>query len=363
MKVLIDCRYVRVGHHDGISRFTASLVAALAARELPDLRLELLISDERQLTKLPELPWHRIPSPTSPGEPFVARHVNRLEPDVVYTPMQTMGSLGRRYRFVSTLHDLIYYAHPTPPRDLPWFVRVAWRLYHRAWWPQRLLLNGADLVVTVSETTKRLMREHRLTRRDIVVVPNASDLPPRVERDRPTDGVLVYMGSFMPYKDVDTVVRAMRELPGHELHLLSRIAPAERDRLLALAPEARIVVHDGVTDDEYRALLARATALVSASRDEGFGIPLVEAMGHGTPVVVTDIPIFREIGGSAAAFFPAGDAHALAARIRELDADWPARSAASRARAEFYDWDRSADILLDVLRKVSARPAPRRARR
>ena len=80
---------------------------------------------------------------------------------------------------------------------------------------------------------------------------------------------------------------------------MSRITDAERARLTALAPAARLVFHDGATDETYRELLRGATALVTASRDEGFGIPLVEAMGLGTPVVVSDIPVFREVGGDA----------------------------------------------------------------
>ena len=197
MRIVVDCRYVRFPRHDGISRFTAGIVDALRPLLGEGESLELLISDERQLAMLPEgIPWHRVSGPTSAREPFVARQVNRLEPDVVFSPMQTMGTLGRRYPLVITLHDLIYYAHPTPPRDLPWPVRLGWRLYHRAWWPQRLLLNRADAVVTVSETTRALMLDHRLTRRAITVVPNAAERPAGVEpRIRPEGIELLYMGS------------------------------------------------------------------------------------------------------------------------------------------------------------------------
>ena len=104
MKLVIDCRYVRTDHHDGISRYTAGLVGALAQLH----PLTMLISDERQLRLLPDLPRHRVSAPTSAAEPFVARQVNALAPDVVFSPMQTMGSWGRRYRLVLTVHDLIY---------------------------------------------------------------------------------------------------------------------------------------------------------------------------------------------------------------------------------------------------------------
>lgn len=357
MKVLFDCRYTRIGRHDGISRYTAGLVTALAKLH----PVTMLISDHRQLELLPDLPWELIPSPTSAGEPWVARTVNRLDPDIVFTPMQTMGGFGRKYRLVLTVHDLIYYRHPTPPRDLPAFVRGLWRLYHLAWWPQRLLLNRSDAVVTVSETTKGLIAEHRLTKRPVHVVPNAADMPElapgRAERPAAESKSLVYMGSFMPYKNVDTLVRAAALLPEYSLHLMSRVPDAERQRLTELAPGARLVFHDGASDEEYAETLAAATALVTASHDEGFGIPLVEAMTLGTPVVVSDIPIFREIGGEAALFFDADSAEQVAARVRQLEEDgvWATRSAAGRAQAQRYTWDGSAERLLTVLTSTASR--------
>jgi glycosyltransferase involved in cell wall biosynthesis len=358
MKIVFDCRYTRIGRHDGISRYTAGLVSALAKRHA----VTMLISDHRQLDMLPALPWELVSSPTSVREPWVAAQVNKLRPDVVFTPMQTMGGWGRRYRLVLTVHDLIYYRNRTPPRDLPAPIRLLWRLYHLAWWPQRMLLNRADAVVTVSQTTKQLIAEHKLTRRPVHVVPNAADLPAMPEsfvgaRNSPLRKTLVYMGSFMPYKNVETLVRAAALLPEYELHLMSRVTDAERARLMAVAPSARIVFHDGASDEEYAEALASATALVTASLDEGFGIPLVESMTFGTPVVVSDIPIFREIGGEAALYFAPERADELAGRIRQLESggEWAARSAASRAQAARFTWDASAEHLLTVLTAAVAR--------
>jgi glycosyltransferase involved in cell wall biosynthesis len=361
VNIVVDCRYVRTDHHDGISRYTAGVVEALAAKlDRTQNPVTMLISDERQLKLLPELPWSLASGPTSPRELFVARQVNKLAPDVVFTPMQTMGTLGRRYRLVKTLHDLIYYRNRTPPRDLPQFVRVLWRLYHLAWWPQRLLLNRADVVATVSETTRDLMREHHLTSKPIVIVGNAPDPSPRdssVARTMPARHELLYMGSFMPYKNVETLALALQQLPGYRLHLLSRITPADRDRLLSLAPDDTLVIHDGTSEDDYRALLRSATALVTTSLDEGFGLPLVEAMAEGTPVVVSDIPIFREIGGDAALYAPPTDPGAVASAIRRLEdpAEWSARSTASRAQAARFSWQNSADALITTLEDLVAR--------
>ena len=67
MKIVFDCRYTRIGRHDGISRYTAGLVTALAKLH----PVTMLISDHRQLEMLPDLPWELVSAPTSANEPFV----------------------------------------------------------------------------------------------------------------------------------------------------------------------------------------------------------------------------------------------------------------------------------------------------
>ncbi|ROQ40937.1 glycosyltransferase involved in cell wall biosynthesis [Frondihabitans sp. PhB188] len=350
MRIVVDCRYVRTGRHDGISRFTAGVVGELA--ELHDVTM--LVSDRRQLDKLPDAPHALVSAPTSPLEPLVALQVNRLRPDVVWTPMQTMGTLGRRYRLVKTLHDLIYYTNRTPPPEFAAPIRLLWRLYHLAWWPQRLLLNSADAVVTVSETTAREMADHRLTRRPVTVVANAADPQEPGRRNSPPTRDLVYMGSFMPYKNVVALARALSLLAGYRLHLMSRVSDAERLALEASAPEGSLVFHGGASDEEYRDTLLGATAVVTASKAEGFGIPVIEGMALGTPAVVSDIPIFREIGGDAALYFDPESPASIAAAVRRLEepGEWERRSAAGLAQASHYSWASSAAALLDVLERV-----------
>jgi glycosyltransferase involved in cell wall biosynthesis len=355
VKILIDARFTRTDHHDGISRYGASLIAATA--KVADV--SMLISDMRQLALLPDVPYTLINSPLSPLELFVARRINPLGADVVVCPMQTMGSWGRKYGLVLTLHDLIYYEHPTPPGFLPAPVRVLWRLYHKAFWPQRVLLNRADTVATISRTTEALMAKYRLTQRPVRIISNAPQ-PAQQPRDPAAgaDHSLVYMGSFMPYKNVETMVAGMSELPDFTLHLLSRITAERRAELeIMVPPGAKVVFHNGVTDDEYAVLLKRATALVSLSRAEGYGLPLVEAMALGTPVIASDIPIFREVGGDAATYVDSASPAEFAAAVQKLrdDAHWQQVSHRSVARAQQFSWDESAQQLVDVARDIMVR--------
>ena len=356
VKLVIDARYTRIAHHDGISRFTAGIIEA--ASGLADVTM--LINDERQLKMLPELPWLKISAPTSVLEPLVALQINKLQPDVVFSPMQTMGTLGRKFPVILTLHDLIYYAHPSAPKFLPAPIRWGWFLFHQVYWPQRLLLNRADAVATVSNTTAELMRRHRLTRRHIGLVSNApSGNPTPRDITVPPRKTLLYMGSFMGYKNVETLIAAMEFLPEYELHLLSGISEQRRDELRALIPAgAQVVFHGGVSEERYQQLLGECTALVTLSREEGYGLPLVEAMSVGTPVVITDMPIFREVAEDAALYVEADDARAFARQVQKLSdpSCWQDYSSRALERATQYSWARSARELMELARYAMEHP-------
>ncbi|WGD37273.1 glycosyltransferase family 1 protein [Lysinibacter sp. HNR] len=357
MKILFDARYIRTDFHDGISRYSASLGAALA-KITP---VTFLICDEGQRRSLPEgASVLKIHSPTSVREPFSARILNRYSPDVVFSPMQTIGSGGRTFKLILTLHDTIYYRHRTPPRNLSWPVRLGWRLFHLSYTPQRLTLNGADVVATVSETSKKDFLRMRLTKRPIIVVPNA----PQEHQEREVANAdhaprnLVYMGSFMPYKNVETLIRGMKFLPEHTLHLLSRISPERRRELERLVPTgSSVVFHNGVTDEEYEALLRDNAALVTASRDEGYGLPVAESLELGVPAVVSNLEIFREVGGDGALYFDPGNPANFAARVQLLDDPDTRKTLISRGLIHIkkFSWARSAEVLFSEIHRLAAK--------
>ncbi|CAB4907877.1 MAG: glycosyltransferase [Actinobacteria bacterium] len=358
MRIGFDARYIRWDEHDGISRFSVGLVSELAnlvSNEGGD-ELVIFVSDERQLALLPAVPHFMVSAPTSAREPWVAKQINRAECDIVFSPMQTMGSRGRTYKLILTVHDLIYYRHRTPPRQFSLPVRLLWRLYHLSWWPQRYLLNRADAVVTVSEVTARLIQKRRLTRHPVFVVPNAADAPSdsRPQPWRSRGKRALYMGSFMPYKNVDTLARAAAVKTDWEFHLLSKCDSHTQDRLRLLAGGGHLIFHDGTPEKQYRDLLSTSLALITASRDEGFGIPLIEAMSQGTPLVVSDIDIFHEVAGEAAVFVSPDDPQGFAQALGELAGEsyWSRASSAGLERSRAYSWEQSARLLFDVLKQT-----------
>ncbi|MFM6939649.1 MAG: glycosyltransferase, partial [Rhodoluna sp.] len=116
----------------------------------------------------------------------------------------------------------------------------------------------------------------------------------------------------------------------------------------------KVIFHNGVSEDEYHRALDQSVALVTASRDEGFGIPLIESMSRGVPVVVSDIDIFKEICGNVALFFDQEDPRDFADQVRKLESNpmWTDRSVQSRKHAEQFNWDRSAGDLIEMISKL-----------
>jgi glycosyltransferase involved in cell wall biosynthesis len=319
MKLLFDARYIRTDFHDGISRYSAELAQATADQHSDTT---FIICHDDQLKFLPAgAKAVMLHEPTSWREPFSAFYLNKFTPDVVFSPMQTIGTIGRKFKLILTLHDMIYYRHRTPPRNLPWLIRAGWWLYHASYTPQRLTLNAANIVATVSKTSKRDIEAAHLTKRPVIVVPNApqklAELLPARSKHTAAPTELIYMGSFMPYKNVETLIEGLAFLSGnYTLHLLSRIKPDRQKELERhISPGTKVIFHNGVSDAQYAELLSHDALLVTASFDEGYGLPIAEALALGTPAVVSDLTIFREVAGKGALYFNPHDPQSFAKHV------------------------------------------------
>ena len=192
-------------------------------------------------------------------------------------------------------------------------------------------------VVTVTNAVKQEI-ETTLGARDIIVTPNGVD--PRFTPDgrRAPGEYFLFVGNDKPHKNVATLVKA------HERARLSS------GLVLAGAPfsqyRTRATLAGFVDDDQLAALYRGAIALVTPSIEEGFGLPAVEAMACGTPVITSNAPALVEITGDAALHVDARDAGAIAnAMIRIANDETLRGELASRgvARAGQFTWRRCAE--------------------
>lgn len=363
MKVVYDARWLRVDNlFDGISRYSHELGRAMSRH--PGLELVWLISDERQLALLPERDFILANAPTDiVREMGLPQLLNKNRPDIVYSPFFLMGTAGREYRQVLTIHDLIYFHHRTPPQYVPQAARVAWRIFYSAKWPMRKVLDQADIVATVSDTAKQGLLDWHMTKRPIVTVSNAvsHEVTPKPAEHHESRDIL-YMGAFTPYKNVELLIDAIALLETERLHLLSPMPPSRRKVLAGRIRDRgvtdRVVIHNGVTDEVYRTLLHQCRCLITASRLEGFGLPIIEAQQQAVPVACSRIPIFQEVTGDSALFFSPDDPQECAAAIRAFGDAGISRTfiAKGLANAARFTWDASAAAAADICARLMSHP-------
>ena len=224
-------------------------------------------------------------------------------------------------------------------------------------------LRRSAVVVCDSEASRAEIVEQRIVRPDrTLVVPLGVDpmfdTTPDAESDRAAEALtgppgtcdLLHVGSTIPRKGIDTL-----------LQVLARVSTVRRDAMLwrvggaftrsqaALVEQLelghRIRVLPFVTPNVLAALYRRASLVLLPSHREGFGLPVAEALGCGTPVIASDIPVLRELGGSTVEYCAPGDSAAWSARILKLLQErdinphaWAERCAAGRTRAARYTW-------------------------
>jgi len=231
-------------------------------------------------------------------------------------------------------------------------------------------------VITPSRHTARLVTEQLSVPADQVYVcsPGAPTWPTLgAEPRRPTDGYILFVGTLEPRKNVGVLLDAYARLATRSatvprLVLAGAAVPAADAWLTRLAhpPFSGRVTHLGyVPDAERERLYAGARLLVLPSLDEGFGLPVLEAMAAGVPVVASTRGALPEVVGDAGVLVDALDADALAAAIERLiaDAAWAAdRARTGLARAGAYTWRAAAIRLREayvdaVARRCGATPA------
>lgn len=355
MRVLLDYR-AALRERSGVGEYTHQLARALLHSGGAGPHVDLTIFSSSRKDRLgadPELAgaarvdrqipvrvlnyaWHRLGWPA-------AETLAGADFDVVHS-MHPLLMPSRRAAQVVTIHDVNFLRYPERTRaevrrDYPALARAH---AHRA-----------DRVVVVSqftagEVTERLgLPPERMS----ICSPGGPDWSPRAQA--PKDGYVLFFGTLEPRKNVGALLDAYeslaatrRDLP--QLVLAGKATEQSGPWLerIQRAPLSRLVRHLGYIDPAARRdLYAGATMLVQPSFEEGFGLPVLEAMTVGVPVVAARAGALPEVGGDAVLLADPNDPASIAAQIeRLLDDPALAEGCVTRgfARAGHYSWNRTA---------------------
>ncbi len=373
MRVAIDARYVRE-KPSGIGTYVQALVE----------RIPSAAPEDHFLFWAHPLAWHPLsaapntsevvvrPGPNSPLPIWwPSRYASFAGIDVFHSPH---NMLPRRVpcATVVTVHDVM--AIERPGLHLHGLERLVKQTYYPgAVW--RALRQATHIIAPSRAVADRIIDLHPEAARRLSVIGEAADsvFTPAADRlhasrraaalvglDRP---FLLVVGANSAYKRHADAVRAFAaSVPAPWLLVLVQRQGASL-RLARLARELgvadRVRWLPRVQRADIVTLMQSAGALIQPSIYEGFGLPLVEAMACGCPIVATDIPVFREVAGDAAAFAPPQDVPHLGAILRDVVQSAERRcemAAAGLDRSRHFSWARCAAETLDVYRLAAECP-------
>ncbi|WP_018682364.1 glycosyltransferase family 4 protein [Actinokineospora enzanensis] len=356
IRVLIDGTPL-LGNRTGIGRYTAALAEELASSSHVDMRaVAFTLRGWRALRRV--LP-HGV---RARGIPSPARLLRQAWLRAPFPPVELFAGLtdvvhgtnfvlpaARRAAGVLTVHDLDFLDYPEElsrfDTRLPELVTVSAQRAGIVCTPTRAVADRVVERLGVSDDKVRVtplgVDPAWFTAR-----PPNEDTAARLHLP---GQYILFVGAAGPRKALDWLLKAHAATPS--LPPLVLTGPGH------VAGGGRVRATGYLTEADLRSVVAGASALALPSRDEGFGLPVLEAMACDVPVVCTDVPALREVSGGHAHLVPFGDTAALAdALVKALEHPLePATSSERRAHAATHTWRRCAELTVSAYRAAAGR--------
>lgn len=343
--------------HSGIGRYTQELYRRLADR----ISVQLTTQIDPSLIRYSSF-FHNLPL-----------GIRARRPGSIVHFVEDLGSSQMLWNpvipAVATSHDLgmlVWPPEATMHRPLDRFI----------WYLSYLALRRMDAVITVSEFSRRMVIEHlNIPPSRVFAIHSGIDTgrfrPIPDARERLTsryalphgsqDRYLLYVGTEIPRKNLKTIFQTLERLPPNVRLLKAGAAghPRFREATLraidASGVNDRVILLDDISDEELALAYSAADVYICCSMLEGFGLPILEAMASGTPVVCSDVTSLPEIAGDAAILVPPEDDQGFAAAVASILDDEGLRSRAvtlGLERARHFSWDKTANEVVSVYERV-----------
>lgn len=280
--------------------------------------------------------------------------IEKYDIDVFYSADNFL-SLRSEVPTLLVIHDLAYLHYPE-------HIRWAHRKYYRHFTPR--FLNKAGHIITVSNYVKQdLITQFSINENRISVAYNA--LPERTNTlyvKKPIlDKYFLYVGSLNPRKNISNLIQAFNDLEKQsDIKLVLIGTPYNlkkgTQRLIELGKRDKNIIHlTGISDDELMSYIEHAEALAYPSYFEGFGIPIIEAMALGTPVITSNVSSMPEVAGGAAILIDPNSVSELKEAMymiledKELVAN---KVELGYERVKYFSWDDTSSIIYNQLHQL-----------
>jgi len=376
LRVLVDARMM-IGRFSGVGRYVTRLIDELAAQDGIEVAALCAAGGadawlERDDVETIISSFTRADRPASRRVEWDALYLRQIVrdsgADVFHATWNTGIPALCPVAAVLTIHDLI------PWRDPEAHFATRWQksCYRYA---QRASARRAAKIITVSDFVRReVIRELSVDPAKIRAVHNGVDLPDSSDLgDAVPNRYLLYVGGKEPRKNLAGLFAAMQKYWEQHtdrvlLHLTGSadgLDPQAQRAFARLSCKDRVRFLGDVDDAELRRQYGSAQALITLSLDEGFGLPVLEAMAHGCPVIAAKRAALPEVVGQAGVLVDPDDTHAVVSAIRRVMTDGDHRRVLidrGRCQAERYTWRRTAERVRKVYEEVIAAGEVFRAR-
>ncbi len=341
MKIALDATYSVGRHLSGVGVYSREILYGLAGAH-PEARFVACYRPHRLLRSF------RDPMPRNCRRRLLW-HGWAGSADLFHALNQRVDSTRYR-RNVTTFHDLFVM---TGDYSTPEFRR---RFTEQA----RAAAERSDLIVTVSHFTARQVESLLgVEPARIRVIHHGVRLPAEPPGAPDRERMILFVGALQKRKNVERLVEAFeRAAPGWQLVLAGSLGYGSEQilaRIQASPRRADIRVPGYVSDAELEELYRRASVFAFPSLDEGFGMPVLDAMARGVPVLTSDVSALVEVSGEAALKIDPHDADAIAHGLERLtgDADLRRRlSEAGLARSKDFSWEKAVEKTWEVYREL-----------
>jgi glycosyltransferase involved in cell wall biosynthesis len=375
MRIALNARHMLTNRLEGVGIVTDEVMGRIA-RSHPEDQLDYYFDrkyDQRfvhgpnvrphaihPVTRLPILIRYWLNHP-------VRKHAVKEKANVFFSP-DGFIPLGMGIPKVSMVHDVAYLRYPE-------YLQPRIRAFYKKWMPRYLAYT--DHIITVSEFSKReIIAGYNIPADKISVVYNGitdaykpvSEELKQITKDRYTNGrpYFVYLGAIHPRKNILTLVKAFEQFKSshssaHQLVLAGRASWHTEEVFNAITKSQwkdSIHLPGYIPTTDATRLVGSAEAMIYPSLYEGFGLPLVEAMACGVPVICSNVSSLPEVAGNAALLFEPQNVDQLAYQMKSVAIEESLRKeliTSGHERSKFFSWDKAAEQVYEILGRFAKR--------